>query len=151
RRAMYASLGGAGSVVFRISVGARSVTARITYPQVNEYFDLALIGVLRTAYELYKRDDLLSDLINHFRRQATAAPTPADAIYPRLALSAIMWWTDDRDEAIAELTKVVNAGRPESDLRLDLADVLMQESQPAEAIELLDSVQPLDNMSLRRR
>ena len=80
-----------------------------------------------------------------------AAPTPADAIYPRLSLSAVLWWSDEKDEAIAELTKVVSRGRPESDLRLDLADLLMQQGSPADAIELLDAVQPLDNMSLKRR
>ena len=76
---------------------------------------------------------------------------PADAIYPRLSLSAILWWSDEKDEAIAELTKVVNAGRPESDLRLDLAGLLLQQALPADAIELLDAVQPMDNSSLKRR
>ena len=51
---------------------------------------------LRTAYELYKRDDLLSDLVAHFRRQADAAsPARPRRIYPRLALSSILWWSDD--------------------------------------------------------
>ena len=49
--------------------------------------------------------------------------TPAEAIYPRLALSAILWWGDEKDDAIAELTRVVAAGRPESELRLDLAGI----------------------------
>ncbi len=81
-----------------------------------------------TAYELYRRDDLLSDLVAHFRRQADAATSPVEANYPRLALSSILWWSDDKDEAIAELTRVVEASRPESDLRLDLAELMEQQA-----------------------
>ncbi len=120
-------------------------------PQVNEYLDANVITVLRTAFELYKRDDLLSDLIGHYRRQAEAAPTPADAIYPRLALSSFLWWNDAEEEAIAELTKVVEASRAESDLRLDLAGLLEQQGDYAEALALVDARQPLDNFALRRR
>ncbi len=152
QRARMSSVFGPGYVPnFVIRVGPRTVIAQIAYPQINDYFDSTVIVELRAAFELYKRDDLLSDLVSHFRRQAAAAATPADAVYPRLALSAILWWSDERDEAITELTKVVAADRPESDLRLELANLLIQQASPADAIELLDAVQPLDNMSLRRR
>ena len=36
-------------------------------------------------------------------------------------------------------------------MRLDLASLLIQQGSPAEAIEVLDAVQPMDNMSLRHR
>ena len=151
-RARVAALVGAGvQLRSRILVGSRYISVLIGYPQANEYFDGSVIQVLRTAFELYKRDDLSSDLVNHFRRQAAAARTPADAVYPRLALSAILWWSDQKDEAIAELTSVVNSDRPESELRIDLAELLMQQGAPSDAIELLDAVQPMDNMSLKRR
>ena len=67
--------------------------AAIAYPQDNEYLDSGVILMLRTAFEVFKRDDLLSDLVNHFRRQAAAAPTPAEANYPRLALLAMLCGT----------------------------------------------------------
>ena len=133
-------------------VGQRSSPCTaLTFPQANEYFDAELVSVLRTAYELYQRDDILSDLVGHFRGQADKAPTPTDAIYPRLALSSLLWWNDSRDEAIAELTRVVDASRAESELRLDLAELLEQERAFADALALLDEVQPLDNATLRRR
>ncbi len=45
------------------------------------------IQVLRSAFDLFKRDDLMSDLVGHFRRLAAEAKTPAAANYPRLALA----------------------------------------------------------------
>ena len=62
-----------------------------------------------------------------------------------------MWWNDQREEAIAELTKVVRASRAESDLRLDLAGLLEQQGDFAEALALVDARQPLDNFALKRR
>ncbi len=135
----------------RITMGSTYRFVQMTFPQANEYLDGATIVSLRTAYELYKRDDLLSDLIGHYRRQLAAARSSSEAIYPRLALSSILWWNDEKDEAVAELTRVVEASPPESDLRLDLAELLEQQREPAEALALVDSVQPLDNFSLRRR
>ena len=44
-----------------------------------------------------------------------------------------MWWGDEQDEAIAELTKVVDAARAESELRLDLAELLEQQRGYADA------------------
>jgi tetratricopeptide (TPR) repeat protein len=139
------------NIRYRIWLGSRAVSVPIAFPQVNEYFDGNVIGVLRTAFEIFKKADLQSDLQNHFRRQAGAALVVTDAIYPRLALSSALWWSDERDEAVAELRKVVAASPPESDLRLDLAEVLLQQGSPADALELLDAVQPLDNVSLKRR
>ena len=104
-RARYQSQGYFPS--YEIWMGLRTRSIAITFPMMNEYLDTTAITALRTAYELYKRDDLLSDLIGHYRRQADTARTPADALYPRLALSSFLWWNDQREEAIAELTKVV--------------------------------------------
>ena len=86
--------------------------------------------VLRTAFELYKRDDLLSDLIGHYRRQADAAATASRRdLSPAGAQLDSSGGTTSKDEAIAELTKVVEASRAESDLRLDLAELLEQQGE----------------------
>jgi tetratricopeptide (TPR) repeat protein len=152
-RARYAAMGYAGSVPvsYSIWIGRRNLSVQIPFPQVNEYFDATLIQVLRTAYELYNRSDLSSDLVAHFRRQTAAAKGPRDAIYPALALSSVLWWNDQKDEAIAELTKVVDAGPAESELRLELAELLEEQRVYADALAVVDAVQPLDNMTLRRR
>ena len=121
----------------------------IDFPQQNEYFDRTVSCALRTAFELFKRDDLMSDLVSHFRRQAAAAPTPHDAIFPRLALSTCGGATNKRGHRRNDQGR--RSLPPESELRLDLAELLLQQGVPADALELLDAVQPLDNMSLKRR
>ena len=75
-RARYSALGYTGyvPVTYPIWVGPRNRRVPIPFPQVNEYFDGTVLQVFRTAYELYTRDDLLSDLNAHFRDQAAACP-----------------------------------------------------------------------------
>ena len=76
---------------------------------------------------------------------------PRGRDYPRLALASVLWWNDDKDEAIAEFTKVAEASKPESDLRLDLAELLEQQGERALALAMTESVQPLDNTRMKRR
>jgi lipopolysaccharide biosynthesis regulator YciM len=136
---------------YQIWVGKTTRFIQIPFPTPNEYVDSTGIQLLRTAYELYKRDDLFSDLSAHFRRQAEQAKTPADAVYARLALAAFYWWNDDKENAIAEFTKVAEGSKAESELRLDLAELLEQQGERADALTLADSVQPLDNTTMKRR
>ena len=134
RRARYASTGRLQyATYYPIWVGSRSTSVEFAFPQPDQYLDETNIVALRTAFELYKRDDLLSDLVQHFRSQALAATSPTEAFYPRLALTSILWWNDEKDEAVAELTKIVESVGPDSDLRFDLAELLVQQKSPADA------------------
>ncbi len=138
--------------MIRQSSGGMVVRAfQLNFPSPNEYLDESAIQVLRSAYDLYKRDDLMSDIVSHFRKLTADAKTPADANYPRLALASVLWWDDEKEDAIAEITKVAESSKPESDLRLDLAELLEQEGDRALALATTESVQPLDNTRMKRR
>ncbi|MGP0063330.1 MAG: DUF1583 domain-containing protein [Isosphaeraceae bacterium] len=150
-RAKYASNGPGYIPRYQVWVGKTYRFLSIDFPMPNAYFDDTAIQVLRTAFELYRRDDLLSDLVGHFRSLADGASTPADSLYPRLCLSYILWWANDKDEAIAEFSKVAEASRAESDLRLELAELVEQQGDRDEALALADAVQPLDNATMKRR
>ena len=134
-RAMYASYG-AGYIAAVPDLGRQDApsTSRVDFPLPNDYVDETAIQVLRTAFELYKRDDLVSDLVAHFRRQAEAASNPADAAYPRLCASYVLLWNGDKDEAIAEFSRVAETSRPESGLRLELAELLEQQGDRDDAL-----------------
>jgi len=136
---------------YTIGLGRSATNVQISFPLPNEYFDFGGITVLRTAFELFKRDDLTSDLVAHFRTQADRARGASDALYPRLALSYLLWWDDDKDASIAEFTKAAEQTKLESDMRLVLAELLEQRGDPEEALRLVDAVKPLDNATTQRR
>ena len=145
---------GAGSVgtnYVQTASGTLIRQTQVSFPSPNEYLDATAIQVLRNAYDLFKRDDLTSDLVGHFRRKVAEAKTPTDASYPRMALASVLWWDDEKEEATAEMTKIAETSKPESDLRLDLAELLEQEGNRASALATTESVQPLDNTRMKRR
>ncbi len=121
-----------------------------TYPLPNPYFDMAGIQVLRNAYELYKRDDLLSDLTTHLK-QSLAAGNDVDKAYTHLALCYLHWWNDDKDEALAELTEAAKASKSDPELLLELAELRAQRNEPEEALRVADSFEPLDQKAMQRR
>ncbi len=133
-----------------LSKAPNSRYTQIDFPTPNPYFDFGSILVLRNAFDVYKRDDLASDLVAHFR--AEAAKLPAEAkLFPTLAAAYLLWWADDKDEAIKEYNRATDLARNDVELRLSLADLRAQRGEPAEALEAADSVEPLDQKTMQRR
>ncbi len=143
--------GFAGTAMIQTPTGALIRQTQVGFPAPNEYLDASAIQVLRNAYDLFKRDDLTSDLVGHFRQKVAEAKTPNDASYPRMALAGVLWWDDDKEEATAEITKIAEISKPESELLLDLAELLEQQGDRAAAVATTESVQPLDNTRMKRR
>ena len=127
---------------------SRSTT--IDFPTPNPYFDYGSIYVLRNAFEVFKKDDLASDLVAHFRSAASKAPEDA-RVFPTLAISYLLWWNDEKDEALKEYTRASEMARNDVELKLSLADLRAQRGEPAEALEAADSVEPLDQKTMQRR
>jgi tetratricopeptide (TPR) repeat protein len=124
---------------------------QMDFPQPNDYFDTGAIELLRNAFELYKRDDLLSDLFTNLRGQLARASAP-EKVYLRLALGYMHWWNQEREQALAELTAAGElAADADANLRLELAQLRENNNEPAEALAVLDSVTPLDHTTMQRR
>ncbi len=109
--------------------------------QILSNFDYGAILLLRNAFEIYKKADLASDLIAHFRSQVAKAPDDAK-LFPTLALSYLLWWNDDKDDALREYTRATELAKNDGDLRLSLADLRAQRGEP---------VEPLDQRTMQRR
>jgi tetratricopeptide (TPR) repeat protein len=135
---------------YQVWVGTQQKGIQISFPEPNDYFESGSVLLLREAYELYKRDDLYSDLIAHFRSAAEKA-TGTDRIYPCLALCYLDWWNEDKDEAMSELTRASDAAPSDTTLRLELAALREQRGERDEALALVDSIEPLDNATMQRR
>ena len=120
------------------------------YPTPNPYYDLAAIQVLRNAFELYKREDLLSDLLVHLKKTLETG-SEVDRAYLHLALCYLHWWADDKDEALGELTRAAEASKSDPELLLNLAELRAERNEPEEALRVADSFEPLDQKAMQRR
>jgi hypothetical protein len=122
----------------------------LDYPAPNAYHDQTAIALLRNAYEIYKRDDLLSDLFKHLLGSAEKAPADERAAR-HLAAGYLHWWNGDKAEALKELARASDAVPGDLDLRLDVAERREQQGTLEDALALADSVTPLDHTTMQRR
>ena len=132
---------------------SKNVTNRLTtidFPTPNIYFDYGSIYVLRNAFEIFKKDDLASDLIAHLRSQASKLEGDA-RLFPTLATSYVLWWNDEKDDALKEYVKATEMARNDVELKLSMAELRAQRGEPLEALEAADSVEPLDQKTMQRR
>jgi tetratricopeptide (TPR) repeat protein len=144
------SFGNQNQIGLQLRFGKRYQYFNIDYPSANRYFDQSAIQILRTAFEIYKRDDLVSDLFTHVRKRVEAAPEPA-RVYPLLALGYLHWWNDDKEEAIRTLSRASSEAKDDPDLQLELAEIRLKRNEPDEALALVESVEPLDQRTMQRR
>jgi len=63
----------------------------------------------------------------------------------------VLWWNDERDDAIEEFSKLAHATPTDSELRLDLAELLETKGDRADALAAADSVTPYDMTTMKRR
>lgn len=131
--------------------GNSSRSTRIDYPTPDAHLDHASIQLLRNAFELFKRDDLLGDLVAHIGKPIEAGAPEGERLTAHLMLSALRWWTGEKDEALKELDRAVALAPADADLRLKLAEIRAQRQEFDEALTLLDSFEPLDQATMQRR
>ena len=139
------------SASYQVWVGRQTRFAQFVFPTPNAYLDSGAISLLRSAYEIYKRDDLSSDLVAHLQTLARDAKSSADSVVPRFALSAVYWWDEDKDAALAEFARAVDATKSDPELTLSLAELYQQRGDLADALAKADAIQPVDNATMQRR
>lgn len=137
-------------ISIQITTGGRSNYIQIDYPKANHYFDEGGIQLLRAAYEYYRRDDLLSDLFDHFQKQTKLAEENQQ-LHAHLALCYLHWWNNEKVESAEELAKAAKLAPGDMKLRLELARIQEQNGDHREALALIDQVEPLDYRVMQER
>jgi tetratricopeptide (TPR) repeat protein len=123
---------------------------QIDFPTPNRELDTSALTVLRAAFELFKRDDVLSDLFTHAQASAEAAK-PAERVERLLALGYLRWWNDEKDEAVRVLTAAAEQAQGDPEPKLELAEIRARRNEPDEALALVESVEPADQKTMERR
>lgn len=128
----------------------RASGEQVDFPAANEFFDHALLQLLRQMFVNHKNADKLADLRSFFQKQAESAEAgkPA-AMYWNLGHAYLEWWSDHRDEALAVLGKAVQAMPESHDMRLQLATLLEKQGDAEGALAIVNQLQPLDHQTLQ--
>jgi tetratricopeptide (TPR) repeat protein len=151
RSGNYLNAGAGGRAPFYVVwVGKDYRYTTLDFPTPNDYYDHDAIQLLRTAYELDRRDGKLDDLFAHLGRAAESG-TEVERVYGRLGLCYLHWWKDERDEAIRELDEAAKILPADPELRLARAELLERRGDLAGALAAADAVEPTDQRMMQRR
>jgi tetratricopeptide (TPR) repeat protein len=129
----------------------RVVVGTLDYPTPNRHLDYGSIMVLRTAFTFFKRDDRVGELTSHLRKGVDLSNDPSTERHARLALSAALWWSDDRDGSLRELARALELTPGDLDLKFLMAEVHSMRKELEEALAVVDSVEAVDQEMTRRR
>src|SRR5262249_4425409 len=115
------------------------------------YIEQDTLSLLRGAFEVYSRDDVLSDLLAVYRARRDQAGSEAERIEGNLVLWALDWWSDDKEASLDDLARAVDLSKGDAELRLALAELHERRQEPDDALTVVDEIEALDNTVLQRR
>ncbi len=123
----------------------------LDYPLPNAYFDFGSLNFLRNAFELFRRDDLVGDLIDHLNTRSRSERDAKTKTYALVAVAYLSWWNGEKDDAVDAFSRAAAFSPEDSGLKLALAEIKIKNKEFADAIEIVDSFEPIDVDSTRRR
>ncbi len=137
---------------FSLIYGKNSNYVQVDYPSPNEYVDNAGLMVLRQAYEILKRNDVVADLPKRLReRVAKADGNSGDAVFEQLMLGYVLWWIDEKEEAVEVLTTAANQLPDDPAYRLETAQLYQLLGDLDTALVIVESITPRDQKLVQQR
>jgi tetratricopeptide (TPR) repeat protein len=130
--------------------GKAQTNARVSFPMPGIYYDTYALSVLRTAYEVFHRNDLYSDLQKHFVKRVEQS-ADGNKVYDHLALAYLNWWHEDREPALKEMLAASALVGKDWRMKLEIARFQVELQNFDEALAVVDSIAPVDQDSMRER
>jgi len=141
-----------GSQYYTIWVGNSQRGEQLDFPAPGEQFDRASIQMLRQLFVIYREAGQLPELLSQFQTQSENRQQPASQLVLwQLGHAYLRWWNDDKDEALALLSKVTEALPNTPEQVLELARLHEKRGDLAQALALVDSLTVVDQSVLQQR
>ena len=141
------------STNFNTIYGKKSNRVQINYPTPNTYVDQTGLTILRQTYEVLKRNDVLDDLPALLRKRVAEASKQDsdDLIFEQLMLGYVLWWMEEKDEAVEILTAASKQLTDDPSFRFEMAQLHKQLGDFDEALAIIDSIKPRDQKLVQQR
>ncbi|MEM7312958.1 MAG: tetratricopeptide repeat protein, partial [Planctomycetota bacterium] len=137
---------------FQIYYGKENNYTRLDYPSPNEYVNQAGIWLLRQAYEVVNRNEVPADLTARLKKRAEFASEKAgDSLYEQLMLGYVLWWQDEKDEAVQMIASAASQLPDDPTFRLETARLHQLLGDPDAALEVVDSIAPRDQKLVQQK
>ncbi len=126
----------------------RNQHVQINYPFMNSHLNQTVVQLLRNCYEAYKTEDNVPELVKLIQDQIKKSEMKINL---KMALAAIHWWNEEKEEAIETIKEVIKENPENVSLKLEYAQLLFREGNQEDALATLDSIEVLDFNILKER
>ncbi|MCA9047323.1 MAG: tetratricopeptide repeat protein, partial [Planctomycetaceae bacterium] len=141
--------------------GKEQIRANISFPPSCTWVDHSSCPLLYQAFEVLKRNDVPSDLVERMREryeQRGAADSdgsnnkdPDLQICRQMYLASSLWWIDEQDSAVELMTEAVSLAGDDLSMQFHLANMHESRQEFDEALTLIDRIRPRDQKVLQQR
>lgn len=111
------------------------------FPPYNDYIDHSGVQLLRVAYELHLRDDLVSDLESGVAAWVDEAP-PAEKPYALITQASLQAWAEDQELATETMLKAAESAPADASLQLVAPALYEHAGDFPKALDLVDALAP---------
>ena len=139
----------ADNVEIQIYYGKTQTRVNVVFPPVSREIDTPAVTILRQFFEVLSKNDVSQDMVNRLRDRSQMATD--DVEFWRWYLASVLWWSDEQDEAMQVVTKIIAEHPNEPRMQFRWATLLESREEFEEALSIIDQITPRDQNQLIRR
>ena len=128
----------------------RAQNVAVDFPSPGDRMGLPALMVLRTTFELFRKDDSFGELASYLQTRADESAGP-DKVDRLLALGILRWWNDEKDEAAVAMTEAAQLTGPDASVRMMLAEFHERRNDLSEALAAIDAIDSVDTATVQKR
>ena len=139
----------AGNLEIQIYYGETETRVNVVFPPISREVDTPAVTILRQLFEVLSKNDVSQDMVNRLRDRSQMATD--DVEFWRWYLASVLWWSDEQDEAMQIVTKIIAEHPNEPRMQFRWASLLESREEFEEALSTIDQITPRDQNQLIRR
>ena len=116
----------------------------VEYPRPNAYLSSTGLQFLFQTSQVLKRNEVEDDLLALLRERVQTAQkdTPATLIYSRMMLATLLFWQDQKEEAIEIFRLVAGDVKDDLNFQFEVAGLYENLGDFDEALNIVESIEP---------
>ena len=124
--------------------GEETDYATVEYPRSNAYLSSTGLQFLFQVSEVLKRNEIEDDLLALLRKRVQTAQTdaPETLVYSRMMLATLLFWQDQKEEAIEMFRSVAAGLKGDSSFQFEVAGLYEKLGDFDEALNIIETVEP---------
>ena len=138
---------------FTWQYGEETGSESVDYPQPNAYLSTTAMRILFQASQILRRNEVEDDLLVLLRERVkkAEADSPETLTYERMLLATLLFWQDEKDEAVETFRTVAAGLKNDLDFQFEIAGLYEKLGDLDESLNIVESIEPRGQKLVERK